>query len=338
MPEPGTPGATAPGAAYRLDCRHSAWRSLGICVVVFGAAGILAQAVAIGLALLTIPADFPLRPDGSVAYLFGVGISLSRHYYATYVGLLASAGALALTGFLLIRSVLRKTAIVAGARGAADLVRYELDVQAPTRRFARPIALAAAGTICTLGGALAYYLPWCVGAVAQTATGRVPGCAGDATETLAITSALDRWALARRAALPGLAITASGAVYLTGWLSLQEVLALPQPTTAAEVAAWETAAGTATLLWLGALVVGVLLAVLAGWSLTRYATSQLQVRGEDGRGGQLAVETTGTPGYLAKWVAICLVTLGAGVLFYPAKALARAFNHTSQQRSSAAQD
>ena len=320
--------ATTAGPAYRLECRHSAWRSLGICVAVFGSAGILTQAVGIGLALLTIPADFPLRPDGSVAYLFGIGISLSRQY-ATYIGLLASACALALTGFLLIRSVFRNTAIVTAPRGSADLVRYELDVQAPTRRFARPIALAAAGTICTLGGALAYYLPWCIGAVAQTATGRVPARAGHPAQTVAITSVLDRTALARRAALPGIAIAAAGAVYLTGWLSLQEVLAEPQPTTAAEVAAWETTAGTAALLWLGGLFVGVLLAILAGWFLTRYATSQLQIGGEDGSGSQLAVETTGTPGYLAKWGAICLVTFGAGVLFYPAKALARALNHTN---------
>lgn len=41
----------------------------------------------------------------------------------------------------------------------------------------------------------------------------------------------------------------------------------------------------------------------------------MQVRGEDGSGGQLAVEIMGTPGYLAKWAAICLATGGAGVLF-----------------------
>ncbi|MYD92205.1 MAG: hypothetical protein F4Y02_00635 [Chloroflexi bacterium] len=326
MPDPGTPGASAPGAVYRLECRHSAWRSLGICAAVFGSAAILTQAVAIGIALLTIPPDFPLRPDGSLAYHFGVGIGLAPQY-TTDVGLLASACAWALAGFLLIRSVFRKTAIVATAPGAAHPVRYELDVEAPVRRFGWPITLAAAGTLCTLGGALAYYLPWCVGAVARTATGRAPAPTGAGADNLAITCVLDRAALAKRAALPGVAITVAGAVYITAWLDLQEVLALPQPTTAADVAAWETMAGTAGLLWVGALAVGVLLAVPAGWFLIRHATSQLQVRGEDGSGGRLAVEATGTPGYLAKWVAICLLTGGAGVLFYPAKALTRALNH-----------
>ena len=328
MHDPGTPGATAPGPAYRLECRHSAWHSLGICVVVFGAAGILTQAVAIGLALLTIPADFPLQPDGSVAYYFGVGIGLSRQY-ATNIGWLASAFTPALAGFLLIRSVFRKTAIVAARGDAAHRVRAELDVQAPTRRFARPIALAAAGTLCTLGGALAYYLPWCVGAVAQTTTGRVPAGAGDAAKTLAITAALDRAALARQAAIPGIAIAASVAVYITAWLGLQEVVGLPPPTTPAEVAARETIEGAAVLRWLGAVAALVVVAVVAAWFLTRYAISQLQVRGEDGSDGQLVIEATGTPGYLAKWTAICLVTGGAGLLVYPAKALARALNHTN---------
>ena len=78
---------------------------------------------------------------------------------------------------------------------------------------------------------------------------------------------LNRAALARRVALPRIAIAASGVVYTTAWLDLQEVL--PQLTTAADVAAWETMAGTAGLLWLGALAVGVLLSVLAGWFFTR---------------------------------------------------------------------
>ena len=326
MHDQGTLAADAPGAVYRLECRHSAWRTLGICAAVFGSAAILTQAVAIGIALLTIPPAFPLRPDGSLAYHFGVGIGLAPQY-TTDLGLLAQACAWALAGFLLIRSVFRKTAIVATAPGAAHPVRYELDVQAPVRRFGWPVALAAAGALCTLGGALAYYLPWCVSAVARTATGHAPAGAGDAAKTLAITSVLDRAALARRAVLPGIGVAVCGALLLTASLDLQDLRALPEPTTAADVAAWETMAGTATLLLLGATGAGVLLALIAGWSFIAYATRQLEVRSEDGSGGQLAVEATGTPRYLAKWAAICLVTGGAGVLFYPAKALARALNH-----------
>ena len=317
-----------PGAGtYHLECRHSAWHSLGIVTAVLVPATILTHAVAIGITLLTFPEDYPLQPDGSFFYRTGVVLGLSQQY-STGVGLLVQTAAITLAGFLLIRSVFRSSTIVAAQPGAEHPVRHHLEVQAATGQFGWPIVLGAAATLCTLGGALAYYLPWCVSAVGRTATGRAPARAGGHGNTLTITSRLERPALAGRAGPVVIAVAVIGFVFfLIATPDLQELPELPESATDAEVAAWWAMAGPTALLLFGSVAAGILLLVITGWFLTRYAVSQLQVRAADGTDCRLAVETRGTTLYLAKWVAICLVTGGLGLLFYPGKVLARALNH-----------
>ena len=317
-----------PGAAtYCLESRHSAWHSLGIVTAVLVPSTILTHAVAIGITLLTLPEDYPLQPDGSIFYRAGVVLGLSQQY-STGVGILVQTAAIALAGFLLIRSVFRSSTIVVTQPGAEHPARHHLEVQAATGRLGWPIVLSAAATLCTLGGALAYYLPWCISAVGRTATGRAPARTGGHGNTLTITSRLERRALAGRAGLAVITIAVTGFVFfLIAIPDLQELPELPEAATDAEVAAWWGMAGPTALLLFGSAAAGILLLVIPGWFLSRYAVSQLQIHGADGTDGQLAVAARGTTLYLTKWVAICLVTGGVGLLFYPGKVLARALNH-----------
>ena len=202
---------------------------------------------------------------------------------------------------------------------------HPIEVHAPVRNFAGSIATAAVATICTFGGALAYYLPWCVTAVERTATARTLPVPGVPDQALYLQSVLDDTALTNRCVLPGVALALPSLGSAASILTARNV-PVPDLADAAAVMAYEDQVFGALLGLVASNALWCVAVVIIGWFLGKYALEQLQVAAEGAAPVRLAVDTRGSTAYLAVWTLFSVFTMGLALLAYPTHALKRACN------------